>query len=190
MQWNGKQVINIFSREMWLFDFFFLDSAILISLDTDISKYFRESLGLRENESRLYTSNIWFLWKKNRKILYGYLSYLELWINWFSFCLKVNLQPTVWVHIKLQSVNWLTTMMVHSDWVFDQRNQEDTCYRWNMEGSMCKVNTDVQSFSYEWHFHIYSGLSLSQTPKDQIFQFEITVVWENRSWNVKNTKQN
>ena len=40
---------------MWLFElFFFLKSANLICRDTDISKYFRESLGLRDNESRLY----------------------------------------------------------------------------------------------------------------------------------------
>ena len=45
----------IFIYEMWLFElFFFLKSANLICRDTDISKYFRESLGLRDNESRLY----------------------------------------------------------------------------------------------------------------------------------------
>ena len=45
----------IFVCEMWLFDlFFFLKSANLIRRDTDISKYFRESLGLRDNENRLY----------------------------------------------------------------------------------------------------------------------------------------
>ena len=38
---------------MWLFDFF-LNSANLICRATDISKYLRESLGLRDNESRLY----------------------------------------------------------------------------------------------------------------------------------------
>ena len=41
--------------EMWLFDLsFYLNYANLICRDTDISKYFRESLGLRDNESRLY----------------------------------------------------------------------------------------------------------------------------------------
>ena len=45
----------IFICEMWLFDSsFFLNSANLICRDTDISKYFREFLGLRDNESRLY----------------------------------------------------------------------------------------------------------------------------------------
>ena len=38
---------------MWLFGFFF-NSANLICRGTDISKYFRESLGLRDNESRLF----------------------------------------------------------------------------------------------------------------------------------------
>ena len=35
-------------------NYFFLNSANLICRDTDISKYFRESLGFRDNESRLY----------------------------------------------------------------------------------------------------------------------------------------
>ena len=39
---------------MWLFDLFFLNSANLICRSTDILKYFRESVGIRDNESRLY----------------------------------------------------------------------------------------------------------------------------------------
>ena len=40
---------------MWLIELFFLtDSANVICRGTDISKYFRESLGIRDNESRLY----------------------------------------------------------------------------------------------------------------------------------------
>ena len=34
--------------------YFFLSSSILLYRGTDISKYFRESLGIRDNESRLY----------------------------------------------------------------------------------------------------------------------------------------
>ena len=34
--------------------YFFLKSANLICRSTDISKYFRESLGVRDNESQLY----------------------------------------------------------------------------------------------------------------------------------------
>ena len=42
---------------MWLLIFtFFLNSANLICRDTEISKYFRESLWPRDNESRLYTT--------------------------------------------------------------------------------------------------------------------------------------
>ena len=45
----------IFICEIWLFDLsFFLNYAILICRDTDILKYFRESVGLRDNESQLY----------------------------------------------------------------------------------------------------------------------------------------
>ena len=35
-------------------NYFFLNSANLICRGTDISKYFRESLGIRDNESQLY----------------------------------------------------------------------------------------------------------------------------------------
>ena len=37
----------------------FLNSATLICRSTDISKYLRESLGIRDNESRLYFSKIY-----------------------------------------------------------------------------------------------------------------------------------
>ena len=43
----------IFICEIWLFDLFFLSSGNLICRGTGISKYFRESLELRD-ESRLY----------------------------------------------------------------------------------------------------------------------------------------
>ena len=47
---------------MWLFDLsFLLNSANLICRDTDISKYFRESLGLRDNESQLYLNRCVFV---------------------------------------------------------------------------------------------------------------------------------
>ena len=38
--------------------YFFLNSATLICRGTDILKYFRESLGIRDNESRLYVSDL------------------------------------------------------------------------------------------------------------------------------------
>ena len=38
-------------------NYVFLTSANLICRDTDISKYFRESLGIRDKESRLYWRN-------------------------------------------------------------------------------------------------------------------------------------
>ena len=44
----------IYICKMWLFDLFFHNSANLICRSTNISKYFRESLGIRDNESRLY----------------------------------------------------------------------------------------------------------------------------------------
>ena len=44
----------IYTCKIWLFDLFFLNSANLICRSTDISKYFRESLRIRDTESRLY----------------------------------------------------------------------------------------------------------------------------------------
>ena len=41
---------------MWLLEYFFLNSANLMCRGTDISKYLIESLGIRDNESRLYNN--------------------------------------------------------------------------------------------------------------------------------------
>ena len=41
-------------------NYVFLNSANLICRSTDISKYFRESLGIRDNDSRLYMPPIFF----------------------------------------------------------------------------------------------------------------------------------
>ena len=46
----------VYICEMWLLDLFFLNSVNLICRGTDISKYFRQSLGIRDNENRLYTN--------------------------------------------------------------------------------------------------------------------------------------
>ena len=40
--------------KMWLFDLFFLNPTTLICRGMDISNYFSESLGLRDNKSQLY----------------------------------------------------------------------------------------------------------------------------------------
>ena len=42
---------------MWLFKLFFLNSANLICQGKDISKYFRESLGIRDNKSTVLRVN-------------------------------------------------------------------------------------------------------------------------------------
>ena len=42
--------------------YFFLSSAILICRGTDIYKYFRESLGVRDNESQLYLPDTALIW--------------------------------------------------------------------------------------------------------------------------------
>ena len=45
----------MFICKIWLFEFFFHNTTNLICRSTDISKCFRGSLRLRDNESRLYT---------------------------------------------------------------------------------------------------------------------------------------
>ena len=52
-------------------NYFFLNSANPICRTTDISKYFRESLGIRDNESRLYFDCT----KPVRKHLYSFKQY-------------------------------------------------------------------------------------------------------------------
>ena len=44
----------MFICEIWIIRLFFLISANLICRSLDISKYFREAFGIRDNESRLY----------------------------------------------------------------------------------------------------------------------------------------
>ena len=56
----------IFIYETWLSYLFFLKSANPICRGTDLSKYFRESLGLRDNESGEYFK------KLSAKILFWY----------------------------------------------------------------------------------------------------------------------
>ena len=45
----------MFICEIWLFHWYFLNSAYLICRSTDISKCFRRFLRLPDNESRLFT---------------------------------------------------------------------------------------------------------------------------------------
>ena len=69
----------IFFCEMWLFELsIFLKSAHLICRDTDISKYFRKSLGLRDNESRLYL------------VICVCFGKVRLKVKWFLFLQKKN----------------------------------------------------------------------------------------------------
>ena len=58
---------------MWLFDLLFSSLLQLICRGTDISKCFRESLGIRDNESRLYLhkfntsyNDFWLLLRNDR----------------------------------------------------------------------------------------------------------------------------
>ena len=51
---NFKSPITYTFVQCGCSNYFFLNSATLICRGTNISKYFRESLGIRDNESRLY----------------------------------------------------------------------------------------------------------------------------------------
>ena len=65
--------------------YFFLHFANLISRGTDISKYFREFLGLQDNESRLYVRRVVKYFFSPQNICYGYS--LEVLLS-FYFCTK------------------------------------------------------------------------------------------------------
>ena len=67
-------------------NYFFLNSANLICRTTDISKYFRESLGLRDNESRLYLPEIILL---NHNTLSLYHTCQKLKQVHFTICCSV-----------------------------------------------------------------------------------------------------
>ena len=53
---NFKSPITYIFVKCGCSNYFFLNSANLLCRGTDISKYFRESLGIRDNESRLYVN--------------------------------------------------------------------------------------------------------------------------------------
>ena len=56
-----KSPITCTSVKCGCLNYLFLNSATLLCRDTDILKYFRESRGIRENESRLYSINYYLL---------------------------------------------------------------------------------------------------------------------------------
>ena len=70
-------------------NYFFLNSANLICRTTDISKYFRESLGIRDNESRLYFWNT--LYGMNLDLYCLYTSIKKLLSPWRAAYIGITL---------------------------------------------------------------------------------------------------
>ena len=56
---NFKSPITYIFVKCGCANYFFLNSANLICQGTDISKYFRQSLGIRDNKSRMYLNLSW-----------------------------------------------------------------------------------------------------------------------------------
>ena len=87
---------------------FFLSSANLICRDTDISKYFRESLGLRDNESRLYLA-----YHTQNMIVAGHYGFmLDVCVH-LSVCLSICC-PSVCIFISdynLSKYQWIFTKL-------------------------------------------------------------------------------
>ena len=77
---------------MWLFDFFPLNSENLICRGMDISKCFRGSLGIRDNESRLYMVGTYIMssrklaCKKENTCSIPILVILPEWISQLNSC--------------------------------------------------------------------------------------------------------
>ena len=74
---TSKESNYIYFAKCGCSNYFFLNSANLICRGTDISKYFKGSLGIRDNESRLYL-------KHTGKILYQ--PGCGIWIGQTSMC--------------------------------------------------------------------------------------------------------
>ena len=66
----------------------FLNSANLICRGTDISKCFRESRGIRDNEGRLY------VWTEKKIILSRAIVRVRLWVGWGLFVCAEVLGPS------------------------------------------------------------------------------------------------
>ena len=94
--------------------YFILSSANLMCRGTDISNYFRESLGLQDNESRLYmyftVTCIILSWAMSKCILRTYLYIYAVWLGpsylilkstviILKFCPLTYLTNSIWKHI-------------------------------------------------------------------------------------------
>ena len=78
--------------KIWLFDLVFLNSANLICRSTDISKYVRESFGIRDNESRLY-----MLVSSNENTMARQNYYWEKYFTW-SWYINISVKKTSYLH--------------------------------------------------------------------------------------------
>ena len=84
---NFKSPITHIFVKCGCLNYFFLNFANLIGRGTDILKYFRESLGIRDNESRLYLDYVFVQkYKQYQYSMFGEkpVPYKKLWFTYFS----------------------------------------------------------------------------------------------------------
>ena len=109
-----------------------------------------------------------------------------IWWTWFIFFCMIMMLHT---GPKLFS-NIFTTLLEPVEeewpkkWFHDQSPQKVKWLSWDSNKQPLELQSDMLLAAL--CNSMYNGLSLSQTPRDCNFQFEITVVWDSRSWNVKN----
>ena len=82
---NFKSPITYQFVKCGLSNYFFLNSANLICRTTDISKYFRESLGVRDNESRLYLILFCVCFVAQPPVLSSCFKFTRLQLHAFAF---------------------------------------------------------------------------------------------------------
>ena len=83
---NFKSPITYIFVKCGCSNYFFLNSANLICRGTDISKYFRYSLGIQDNESRLYFTKVMYISDVLTKWEIIIIFYFFLYFYFYFFC--------------------------------------------------------------------------------------------------------
>ena len=93
--------------------YFFLKSANLIWRSTAISKYFRESLGVRDNESRPYIGRVYFRYVRlydvdiPKEKWFNYLQTVETLIRWSIMLCLIWFCTVCHLPFRVSSLQWV-----------------------------------------------------------------------------------
>ena len=133
---------------------FILNSANVTCRSTDISKYFRESLGLRDNESRLYILD-------NVGLALLYVLYISVPVNSNYFYLKLkiqdlwsfrlNLESTVYVNVSYFSMKTLCLYSLEApDHIFLISPQKNICCGYSLEAPQWGASNEYPQHMFLW----------------------------------------